>query len=70
MSESKDIGTILLAIVGTIALIPLIGFITAIPVYYLWNWLCPIVFHLPKITYWQAWGIQTLSSFLIYRGSK
>ena len=30
----------------------------------LWNWLMPLIFHLPTLTYWQAFGLMTLLSFV------
>lgn len=48
-----------------IALIPVafvaIGFITM----YLWNWLMPVLFHLPEITFWQTAGLLILSRLLL-----
>ena len=44
-----------------VAVFSLIG---AIPVYYLWNWLMPDLFHLPVVTFWQSWGLLGLSSIL------
>lgn len=48
---------------------PLIGavvvsFVTALPVWWLWNWLCPTLFGLPEIGFWQAWGLGLLCAFL------
>ena len=36
----------------------------------LWNWLMPLLFHLPAITFWQAWGLLLLSWILLggFRG--
>lgn len=31
----------------------------------LWNWLMPILFHLPEITFWQALGVLLLSKILL-----
>jgi hypothetical protein len=33
------------------------GFVTM----YLWNWLMPVIFHLPEITFWQTVGLLVLS---------
>jgi hypothetical protein len=33
--------------------------------YFLWNWLMPIIFGLPIITFWQAIGLNILSAILI-----
>jgi len=27
----------------------------------LWNWLMPVIFSLPAISFWQAWGLVVLS---------
>lgn len=32
--------------------------------YLLWNWLCPILFELPKINFLQSLGLITLSGIL------
>lgn len=34
------------------------------PIWLLWNWLMPILFGLPKITFFQAIGLNLLSSIL------
>jgi hypothetical protein len=34
------------------------------PLWLLWNWLMPTVFGLPHITFWQAVGLNLLSSIL------
>lgn len=41
-----------------------IAAIVSLPVYWLWNWLIPVLFHLPEITWIQAWGLMFLSSLL------
>jgi hypothetical protein len=35
------------------------------PLWLLWNWLMPTIFGLPHITFWQAVGLNLLSSILI-----
>ena len=30
----------------------------------LWNWLMPIIFLLPKVTFWQSWGLVILFGLL------
>ncbi len=37
------------------------GFVTM----YLWNWLMPLLFHLPEITFWQTIGLLLLSRILL-----
>ena len=34
------------------------------PLWLLWNWLIPTIFGLPHITFWQAVGLNLLSSIL------
>lgn len=34
------------------------------PLWLLWNWLMPTIFGLPHITFWQAVGLNLLSSIL------
>ena len=34
------------------------------PLMILWNWLMPMIFNLPEITFWQACGLQLLSIIL------
>jgi len=51
-----------------IATILLLGFVLALvcslPVYWLWNWVCPEIFGLREITWLQALGLSLLCSFL------
>lgn len=51
-------------VVGGILLNVLFGLIVAIFVQMLWNWICPTIFNLPILTYWQAWGLYVLVAFL------
>lgn len=37
-----------------------LSLVFAAPVYYLWNWLMPELFHLPTVTFWQALGLTVL----------
>lgn len=50
-------------VIGFIVVIG-IGLLYGILVFYLWNWLMPIIFGLTKITFFQAIGVTLLSSFL------
>lgn len=49
-----------LAILGILLFMALGGFI----VQWLWNWLLPLLFGLPTVTFWQALGILVLSRIL------
>ena len=33
-----------------------LGLLIALPIMWLWNWLCPVLFGLPVVTFWQAWA--------------
>jgi hypothetical protein len=50
--------------VGGIFMFCFAGAIFSLPVYWLWNWLMPMIFGLTKITWFQAWGLNVLCSFL------
>lgn len=43
--------------------------LTAIPVFLLWNWLMPELFHLPMISIVQALGLAVLASLLFKSNS-
>ena len=45
------------------------AFLYTLPVMWLWNWLMPIIFNLPKINIGQAWGLSLLSSLLFGKSS-
>lgn len=44
-----------------------LNFLLAFPVMWLWNWLMPVLFKLPHIGYWHAWGVAMLASLLFGR---
>jgi hypothetical protein len=46
------------------AAILIIAAIIGFPLMWLWNWLMPLIFDLPDITFWQAIGLSVLSSIL------
>ena len=47
-----------------VAIICLVCLILGLPLMLLWNWLMPIIFGLPVLTFWQAVGINFLASIL------
>jgi len=55
-----------LAIFGVLFLLM---FLWAIPVMFLWNWICPELFGLATVSYWQAWGLVVLIHLLWPSGS-
>lgn len=56
----------IMVILGTIVFLSLF---LSLPVLWLWNWLMPDIFNLPQITFWQALGLNLLSSFLLRSSS-
>ncbi|MFP4548993.1 MAG: hypothetical protein ACLFQM_12740 [Fidelibacterota bacterium] len=54
----------IVGVVGGAILALFFGFI----VMWLWNWLMPVIFGLPTITYWQAWGLVILFHILFKGG--
>ncbi len=53
----------------SILAIGLYAFSTAIPTYFLWNWLMPGIFGIKVITFWQAWGFNFLAGILFKKPS-
>ena len=60
MKTEETITRVLLAL-GVIALL---GILLGLPLQLLWNWLMPTIFNLPKITFWQAMGLNIMASIL------
>ena len=60
-----DIGTGFLAVV----IVAIVSIITAIPTYFLWNWLMPEIFAIKVITFWQMWGVNLLAGILFKSSS-
>ena len=58
------IGTVTAAALGILVLIIGLSLLFSLPVYFLWNWLCPLLFGLKAITWLQAWGLMVLTGFL------
>ncbi|MBU0927592.1 MAG: hypothetical protein KKA67_07570 [Spirochaetes bacterium] len=55
-------------VVGGAALAVGFAFLFGWVVMLLWNWLMPEIFGLPRIGYWQGWGLVLLSHILIKPG--
>ncbi len=55
-------------VIGGLVLAVLFGFLFGWIVMYLWNYLMPVIFGLPVISFWQAWGLVVLSHILIKPG--
>ena len=54
----------LFAIYLIIGLVAIVIVLLGYPLMLLWNWLMPIIFGLPEITFWQAIGLNLLSTIL------
>ena len=64
--EASPIVKILIIVAGIAAMggfLVLAGFVLL----WLWNWLMPMLFRLPTITFWESWGILLLSTILFNR---
>ncbi len=66
--EKNPLKWIMWGIIG-ISIAALFALFLGFIVMYLWNWLMPIIFGLPSITYWQAWGLVILFHILFKGGS-
>ena len=56
----ETIGSILTAALIIVLVAAILGF----PLMWLWNWLMPSIFSIPEITFWQALGLNALSTIL------
>ena len=65
----KNVGTILLGVLIVALGLFFSGFILALPVMWLWNYVMTSLFHLPQIGYWQAFALYYLSGLLFNRVS-
>lgn len=54
------VGTVIFIAILAVLFITVFGYVLM----YLWNWLMPLIFGLPLITFWQALGICLLSKIL------
>jgi len=60
----KSISLIAGVVVSVILLMIVTSLIFTIPLYFLWNWIAPLVFGLPKLTLIQTWGLGILFGLL------
>lgn len=51
-------------IIVVVLLVFFAALIEGIIVKWLWNWLMPMLFNFPTITYWQGWGLAALGGML------
>jgi membrane protein required for beta-lactamase induction len=52
------------AIAAFLGMVAIVIVLLGYPLMLLWNWLMPIIFGLPEITFWQAIGLNILSTVL------
>jgi hypothetical protein len=52
------------AIAAFLGMIAIVIVLLGYPLMMLWNWLMPVIFGLPEITFWQAIGLNLLSTVL------
>jgi hypothetical protein len=55
---------IIITVASVLAIIVFFGLLVSLPVMLLWDWLMPILFNLPTITWMQAWGLMVLCGLL------
>lgn len=60
MRPLKIVGWVIVGLLAASAIALVLGFV----IQALWNWLLPPLFHLPAITYWQAFGLTLLARLL------
>lgn len=65
MSTAKSLGEFTAGVVVLLGAMLLIGLLFAFPIMWLWNWLMPLIFGLPTITVWQAFGLKVLLAVLL-----
>lgn len=58
-----------IGILTAIGILGLIALVLGLPLMLLWNWLMPEIFGLTEITFWQAVGLNFLSSILFKSNS-
>lgn len=64
-----DLSKIAGIVVAAIGLVFALSMVLAIPVWLLWNWLCPTIWGWPQLSLMQAWGMTVLCGFLFKSGS-
>lgn len=57
-------GVVGAALMAAVGLVFAFSFVSALPVWLLWNWLCPTLWGWPELGLLQAWGLTLLCAFL------
>ncbi len=63
----EKITTIIGATFGILGLVVGVSALFALPVWLLWNWLCPPLFGLPTLGFMQSWGLNILCGCLFQK---
>ena len=70
MKYLEGILELLIIVIGTAVVIAFMySILIAFPVMWLWNYLMPNLFALPVISFWQAFAMALLTSFLFKSSS-
>jgi hypothetical protein len=64
---SNIAANISVGVCAIIGLVIVLGLLIALPIMWLWNCLCPELFGLPTISFWQALGLYFLLACLFPR---
>lgn len=64
MSDFNSVSDSFLGCLLGIALLFVAGLLFSLPVMWLWNWLMPMIFGLPTLTWIEAWGVNILCGLL------
>jgi len=63
-THTRSIFSFIAMMLGGIVLAGAMALLLGLIVLWLWNWLMPVIFGLPVISFWQAWGLVVLSHIL------
>lgn len=64
IKEKEQMKDVLFAAIVFVGIIALVGLLVGFPVMWLWNWLMPVIFGLPTINFYQAFGLYVLCDIL------
>ena len=64
LGKTKKVFAIIGMTIGGFIIAAFMALLFGFVVMWLWNWLMPVIFGLPTITFWQAWGLVVLSHIL------
>jgi hypothetical protein len=62
--KNKNMNNFVIGLLTVIGFLAITALILGLPLMLLWNWLMPNLFGLIEITFWQAVGLNLLSSIL------